>query len=92
MRILLTGATGFLGNNLARALLRQGHEIAVTLRHSSNRQTLDGLALDKIEADLNVASDVAMALNNIDVVVHTSTGCFDPNRLVKTGRQSKNQR
>lgn len=33
MHILLTGATGFIGNAVLRALLRQGHRITVCCRH-----------------------------------------------------------
>ena len=72
MRILITGATGFLGNNLARTLIDQHHDVSVTLRHSSNRKSLDGLAVDRIEADLNVPADVSMAIKDVDVVVHSA--------------------
>jgi dihydroflavonol-4-reductase len=72
MRILITGATGFLGNNLARTLLDQQHKVSVTLRHSSNRKSLDGLDVDRIEADLNVPANVSMALKDVDVVVHAA--------------------
>lgn len=72
MRILITGATGFLGNNLARALTQQGHEIVVTLRHSSNRATLDGLKYESVLVDLNEPNDISMALSDVDLVIHTA--------------------
>ena len=72
MRILITGATGFLGNNIARTLLNDGHEVAVTLRHSSDRMSLNGLDVEPLEIDLNNPSDVAMAINEADAVVHSA--------------------
>lgn len=72
MRILVTGATGFLGNNLVRALSQQGHQIVVTLRNASNRDSLAGLEYEAIHIDLNEPSDVAMALTGVDAVVHSA--------------------
>jgi len=72
MRILVTGATGFLGNNVVRALLNDNHEVAVTLRHSSDRKALDGLNVELITVDLNNPNDVAEALAGCDAVVHAA--------------------
>ncbi len=72
MRILITGATGFLGNNLTRTLLANNYDVAVTLRQSSNRKPLDGLAVEIFNIDLNRPSDIAMALTDVDVVVHSA--------------------
>lgn len=72
MRILVTGATGLLGNNLTRTLLNQGHEVAVTLRTSSNRRSLDKLDVELLDIDLNSSSDLAMAVGNAEAVVHAA--------------------
>lgn len=72
MRILITGATGFLGNNLVRTLLADGHEVAVTMRQSSNRKPLDGLPVEILNIDFDNASDIAMALTDVEVVVHAA--------------------
>lgn len=72
MRILVTGATGFLGNNLVRALLQQNHEVVATMRPSSNRKTLEGLPIELLDVDLNNTSDLAMALSDVEVVIHAA--------------------
>lgn len=72
MRILITGATGFLGNNIARSLVEQGHSIVVTLRHSSNRRTLDGIPHDPVNLDFESSEDLSIALENVDAVIHSA--------------------
>lgn len=51
-KFLVTGATGFLGNAVARTLLNQGHEVRITCRRNSDQRTLDGLDLERVTADL----------------------------------------
>lgn len=48
MKIFLTGATGFIGSNLARRLVADGHNVNALVRPSSNLQGL-GQARDHVE-------------------------------------------
>lgn len=75
MRVLITGVTGLLGNNVLRAFLDDGHSASVIIRDNSDRRPLDGLQVDRFYADL--AADTAdggkvlrEALDNVDLMVH----------------------
>jgi len=55
MRCLVTGASGFLGSHLARALVGQGHEVLAVVRSSSDLSRLDDIKpkLSLVFASLN---------------------------------------
>ncbi|QEG24856.1 NAD-dependent epimerase/dehydratase family protein [Mariniblastus fucicola] len=72
MKIFLTGATGFLGNNLLRQLLSRGHQCEVAVRRSSLRAPLSGLNVATSEVDLTSLGDVDRSVRNADVVIHAA--------------------
>lgn len=51
--IFLTGATGFVGANLARLLLEKGYKVRALARPGGDRRNLDGLDLTVVEGDLS---------------------------------------
>lgn len=72
MRILLTGATGLLGGAIARALLRDGHELVCAVRDPA-RLTLQGPRCRALQADLATVPDAAwwhQHLEGVDAVVN----------------------
>lgn len=52
MRVFLTGASGFVGANLAHELAARGHQIRALLRPKADLRGLEGLEFDRVEADL----------------------------------------
>jgi dihydroflavonol-4-reductase len=52
VNVLVTGATGFVGGNLVRELLADGHSVRVLVRPRSDRRALEGCAVEIAEGDL----------------------------------------
>jgi dihydroflavonol-4-reductase len=72
MLVLLTGATGFLGASLARALLGRGHAVRAFARPESPRETLAGLDLDYATGSLTDAASLAPAMAGVEAVIHAA--------------------
>lgn len=79
MRILLTGASGFIGLHTLRALRQHGHEVTAVVR-SANR--LGPLGRDPhvavVETDLEQATDLVALLSGHAVCVHAALIWGDP--------------
>lgn len=72
-RVLLTGATGFLGSHILGALLNKGHEVVILKRSSSDIYRIQ----DKIDNIISYNVDLqplnlAFEEQEIDVVIHTA--------------------
>lgn len=69
-RVLLTGATGFLGSAIARVLHDAGHEVRAFVRPSAPRVLLEGLPTTYVLGDLTDAGSVSRAVRGCDAVIH----------------------
>jgi dihydroflavonol-4-reductase len=72
MRVVVLGASGFLGSNLVRALLDQGEEVRAFIRQGNPAPALTGLPLDRVYGDLNDAESLARACDGVRTVYHTA--------------------
>jgi nucleoside-diphosphate-sugar epimerase len=71
VKALVTGGAGFIGSNIARALLERGDEVRVLDNMSTgHRRNLEGLDLELVEGDLRSYERVATAVRGTDVVFH----------------------
>ena len=66
MRILLTGATGFVGSIAAQALESSGHSVRAALRTPREGLTFESLVVGDVGPD----TDWRRSLVDVDVVVH----------------------
>ena len=69
-KTLVTGATGHLGANLVRRLLADGEDIRVMVRKGPDNGALDGLEVERFEADLRDAQAVDKAVAGCSRVYH----------------------
>jgi len=72
MKALVTGATGFVGSAVARALLEAGHTVRVLVRPASDRRNLDGLAVDAVVGDLTDGPSLRTACAGCDALFHVA--------------------
>ena len=72
-RVLVTGATGFVGSHIAEAFVEAGYEVRVGARASSNERWISSLDTERVPLDLDgSAEDLSRAVHNVDVVVHAA--------------------
>jgi dihydroflavonol-4-reductase len=72
MKVFLTGATGFVGHHVARALAAEGADLRLLVRKSSNLQNLEGVAGETVVGDLLAPESLRSALAGCDAVMHVA--------------------
>ncbi len=70
MRSLVTGAAGFIGSHVVRALLHRGHAVRALVLPRDDRRNLRGLDVELVEGDVTDEAAVARAVANMDLVFH----------------------
>jgi nucleoside-diphosphate-sugar epimerase len=90
MRVMLTGATGFIGYHTALALLDAGHEVSLLVRNPDKMEKLFGAGVIEhfTQGDITDATRVLEAMQDCDAVVHVaalvSTHAGDSDRVYRT--------
>jgi dihydroflavonol-4-reductase len=72
MKVFLTGATGFVGHHVAKALAGQGAQLRLLARKTSNLANLEGIAGETHIGDLAEPESLRPALSGCDAVVHVA--------------------
>jgi dihydroflavonol-4-reductase len=69
---LVTGATGFVGAAVARALLKSGYPVRVLTRPRNDRRNLKGLTVDLAEGSLDDAKSLERAVTGCRYLFHVA--------------------
>jgi nucleoside-diphosphate-sugar epimerase len=68
--IALTGATGFIGNRVARRLVANGYKLQALTRITSDRSRLSGLNIHWVEGALEDLGSLKRLVYGVDAVIH----------------------
>jgi len=73
-KVLITGASGFLGYHLVRSALEMGLEVFAGIRTSSNTKQLEGLEVTYVYPDLENSRDLEneMGKQQYDYIIHAA--------------------
>ena len=70
MKVLVTGATGFIGGNLARMLWRDGYQVRALVRPGSNTKAIDDTGIEPVAGDILDRGSVARAARGCQALFH----------------------
>ena len=69
-KVLVTGATGFLGKYVVKELVEHGYQVRAFGRNSKVGRSLENSSVSFFQGDLTKAEDVLEAFKEMDMVVH----------------------
>jgi len=72
MKAFITGATGFVGSHVARALAQQGADLRLLVRSSSRRDNIADLRADVVVGDLREPESLKKAMQGCEYVFHVA--------------------
>jgi dihydroflavonol-4-reductase len=88
MMALVTGATGFVGSAVARALVGAGWQVRALVRAGSDRRNLQHLPVDLVAGDLADGASLDRALTGCQALFHLAAdyrlGALEPEQLYRT--------
>ncbi|WKN45444.1 NAD-dependent epimerase/dehydratase family protein [Tunicatimonas pelagia] len=72
MKLLITGATGFVGRHVAQASLAKGHQVTGIVRSSDQAKTLKAQDIESVVSDLSETDLLRQLTRASDGVVHAA--------------------
>jgi dihydroflavonol-4-reductase len=70
LKVLVTGANGFIGSHVVEALLARGDDVRCLLRPSSDRRWLEGLEYEAVIGAVDDRPSLTPAVTGVDAVYH----------------------
>ncbi len=72
MRYFVTGATGFIGGNLVRELIRRGHQVSAVVRTPAKADDLKALGVEIYQGDITERASLVEPMRGADGVFHVA--------------------
>jgi dihydroflavonol-4-reductase len=71
-KVLVTGASGFLGSNLVRELYRMDYDIRILVREDADLKGIDDIPCEWYTGNIDHKEDVYRAVRGCDIVIHAA--------------------
>ncbi len=72
MKVLVTGANGFLGSHVIKILNEKGYDVKAFILKGTPEAHINDLTYETFYGDLTYAEDIEKALDTCDYVIHTA--------------------
>src|SRR6185437_1277943 len=86
-RVVVTGASGFVGSAVARALVARGFDVRAVLRSTSPRANVENIGCEIVEGDMRDKSSMLLALQGARYLFHVAADyrlwARDPGEIVR---------
>lgn len=90
-KVLVTGASGFVGSAVAHALVRAGFSVRGLVRPTSSRSNFEGLDIELAIGDIRDSESVGRAMSGVRFLYHVAADyrlwARDPEEIVRTNRE-----
>ncbi|WP_017715770.1 NAD-dependent epimerase/dehydratase family protein [Kamptonema formosum] len=83
MKVLVTGATGFVGSHLTETLVKDGCDVRIMARQSSDTSLLEKLDVEIVRGDITDAGAVERAVTGCQQVYHLAAQMLKPGTSIK---------
>lgn len=69
-KVLITGASGFIGGHVCRHLLNLGYRVRALIRKADSLDMISHANLERVSGDLRKPSSLHTACDSVDIIVH----------------------